>query len=273
MNRCWIIGLGGWLLAVAVQAAGPAELAAELFAEGRWQECTRECQRAELVEPASTASQVLEAVAQLRLGRRDAATLGKLAALAAASTTALATDLRALAAFELGRVNWQQGDLTNAYRRCRAAFQGAVSPELFARSSRLLAELLRSEPGLGKEDPVLVQTVETCRPLWTPEVVGEVLGTPAQGAFAVEAKPVQWIVTLYRANIRPALGARCSLTPSCSEYFLQAGKKHGVLAFPMAADRLVREPSVVQAAEQPVPTGDAVRYADPVAQHDFWMKK
>jgi len=84
---------------------------------------------------------------------------------------------------------------------------------------------------------------------------------------------VHWIVVIYRAAIRPAIGARCSLTPSCSEYFLQAGQAHSLLAFPIVADRLVREPGVTQAAEHPVSIGENVRYADPLNQHDFWMKK
>ena len=270
MNRCLIILSGWWWLAVVVQAAVPADLAADLFAEGRWLDCVRECHRAEWAAPADGAPQVLAAMAELRLGRRDAATLGQLAALAAA-TNALPAELRALAAFELGRVRWQQGDTTNAYAWCRAAFRGAGQPELFARSGCLLAEIMRQVPDLGQDDPALLQTLETCRPLWTPMVVREALGAPPNGAFAAEAKPVQWIVAVYRANVRPALGSRCSLTPSCSEYFLQAGNKHGLWAFPIEADRLVREPSVVQAAEHPVVEGGQVRFADPLEQHDYWL--
>jgi putative component of membrane protein insertase Oxa1/YidC/SpoIIIJ protein YidD len=272
MSRPLVIIVGGWLALAAARAAGPADLPAELFAEGRWQDCLRECRRATVEAPEQAAPQVLAAVAGLRLGHRDSKTLQHLAALAG-NTTTLSADLRAFAAFELGRVRWQQGDATNAFGWTHGAFRQAEQPELFARAGCLLAEILRRFPGLGKGEAALFQTLETCRPLWTPEVVRDALGPPPGGAFAAEARPVQWIVALYRAGIRPALGNRCSLTPSCSEYFLLAGKKHGLLAFPIVADRLVREPGVVQAAEHPVHRDERLLYADPLADHDVWLKK
>jgi len=93
---------------------------------------------------------------------------------------------------------------------------------------------------------------------------------PARGAAGCRSF-AGWItggiVRMYRRWVGPAIGARCSLTPSCSEYFLQAGRRHGWLAFPMMADRLVREPSVVAAAEVRI----AGRIADPLEDHDGWM--
>ena len=54
---------------------------------------------------------------------------------------------------------------------------------------------------------------------------------------------------------------------------MQASRAHGLLGVPIMADRFVREPSVVAAAEKPVTMPDGrIRYADPVADHDFWMK-
>ena len=84
--------------------------------------------------------------------------------------------------------------------------------------------------------------------------------------------PGRWLVSLYRSQIRPAIGARCSIRPNCSEYFLLASRKHGLLGFPMMADRLVREPGIVAEAEQAVETPDGVRYADPLSDHDGWLK-
>ena len=96
---------------------------------------------------------------------------------------------------------------------------------------------------------------------------------PQEGGGSAASLPGQWIVKFYRAQIGPAIGSRCDLRPSCSEYFLQASRAHGLLGIALMADRFVREPSVVSAKEQPVTLPDGhVRYADPLSGHDFWMK-
>lgn len=95
------------------------------------------------------------------------------------------------------------------------------------------------------------------------------LATPAGRRAAWSGWPVRWIVGMYRRHIGPAIGARCSLVPSCSQYFLEAGNRYGWLAVPLIGDRLVREPSVVQCGEHPV-AGKTERYADPVEDHAWW---
>jgi len=94
---------------------------------------------------------------------------------------------------------------------------------------------------------------------------------PCRTRFLLTA-PVRWAILLYRAQIAPALGRRCSLLPSCSEYTLQALGRHGLLGIAMYADRAVREPSVVAEARNPVFERGRRRYADPVEAHDWWMK-
>ncbi len=79
---------------------------------------------------------------------------------------------------------------------------------------------------------------------------------------------VRVVVEFYREWIRPAIGSRCSLSPSCSEYFLTAGRRHGWWAFPMMADRLVREPGLVSSAPDP-----SQRVSDPVDDHDRWFAR
>lgn len=78
---------------------------------------------------------------------------------------------------------------------------------------------------------------------------------------------IRGIVGFYRRQVSPAIGARCSLQPSCSEYFMQAGRLHGILAVPMIADRLVREPSVVRAGENPERVKGQWRFPDRVESH------
>ena len=81
-------------------------------------------------------------------------------------------------------------------------------------------------------------------------------------------------MAFYSAQIGPAIGSRCDLLPSCSEYFLQASRAHGLLGVPIMADRFVREPSVVSARANPATMPDGrIRYADPVSDHDYWMKE
>ena len=85
------------------------------------------------------------------------------------------------------------------------------------------------------------------------------------------SKPGQWGVAVYRSQVRPALGSRCGLLPSCSEYFRQASEEHGLLGLPIMADRFMREAAVLAAAERPVPVGRRTLYFDPLSDHDWWM--
>lgn len=85
------------------------------------------------------------------------------------------------------------------------------------------------------------------------------------------ALPGEIIVAFYRFCISPAIGARCSIQPSCSQYFLEASRKHGLLAFPIIADRLVREPGLVAEKRVTVLVGGKTRIADPLADHDNWL--
>lgn len=80
-----------------------------------------------------------------------------------------------------------------------------------------------------------------------------------------------WI-GFYRAQISPALGARCSLFPSCSEYCLQAVRRHGFLGLALYGDRAVREPDVVKNADTPIVINGRIFYADPLSDHDFWLR-
>jgi putative component of membrane protein insertase Oxa1/YidC/SpoIIIJ protein YidD len=80
--------------------------------------------------------------------------------------------------------------------------------------------------------------------------------------------PIEALVGFYRLVVAPALGARCSLSPSCSSYSLQAARERGWLGIPMTADRLIREPSVVMAGKNPFKDANhRTLYPDPVSDH------
>ena len=260
--------LGLLLYALAIPAVAQVELAVDLCAEGQWLAGRREAQRVLAGDPAQPLARLLAATAGLRLGLPPPALLAALQQLAAVPAP---VEVSALAAYELGRVHWRQGDATNAFRLLHSAFRKTETTDLFLRSGCALRLLTDDFPGLGPPDPALVQVLDTCAPLWTSEIRRECRPLASEPMSRPTSRPAAWIVTLYRSLIRPALGNRCSLTPSCSAYFLEAGRQHGLLAFPLIADRLIREPSVAQAQANPVRTGDQTRYADPLADHDGWL--
>lgn len=51
----------------------------------------------------------------------------------------------------------------------------------------------------------------------------------ANAASRLLARPLIWLVKLYRLIISPWLGANCRFDPSCSSYAIEALERHGVL--------------------------------------------
>lgn len=243
------------------------DLAVDLFEEGDWPACRVECERELIAEPGDSLAALLRATCRARMGGRGPGIRAEFAGLAGGAAPA---EIRSMAAFEAARLAWADGDTAAAFAGFRQAFRETSVVDIFARSGWALHEIRREDPTLGADDAVLVQQLETCAALWTPQIVRDMAAGRSE-AGAMLARPGQWIVMLYRGLVRPALGARCSLSPNCSEYFFQASARHGLLAFPMAADRLVREPSVVQAAERLVEVGGKTLIADPLSDHDHWM--
>ncbi len=241
-----------------------ADLAVDLFAEGAWAGARREAERVLTSEPENAAARLLATVARLREGRDTPEIRTTLAGLAVTA----AVDIRTMAAYELARLEWRDGNLPAAFDHFRSVFESESPPDLLQRSGCSLDAILRARPDLGANRKALLLQLKTSANLWTRDVRAECL--PARGRTG--AKPGEWVVRFYRGQVRPAIGTRCILEPSCSEYFLQANRIHGLLGFPMAADRLVREPAVVRAGENPVPGEPHERYADPVSAHDYWMK-
>lgn len=96
--------------------------------------------------------------------------------------------------------------------------------------------------------------------------------SPRQPAWS--SIPSRLLVGFYRWQVGPAIGMRCELHPSCSAYLLEACRAHGLLGFALMADRLYREPAVSAAREQVITLPDGrIRTADPLGDHDFWMKE
>ena len=63
-----------------------------------------------------------------------------------------------------------------------------------------------------------------------------------------------FLVAAYRVVIKPLLGGGCRFTPSCSEYAVEALRRHGgVRGFRLSVARIVRCRPGVAGGEDPVP--------------------
>ncbi len=75
------------------------------------------------------------------------------------------------------------------------------------------------------------------------------------------ARPLTWLVEGYRLAISPWLGARCRFQPTCSEYALEALRRHGAFrGAALAAGRIARCHPWGGSGVDPVPgAGDGER--------------
>ena len=272
LKRFWFGVPIGWIgtlcFASTLAVANDAAFCVELFGEGRWTECRRECLRTLAANPRCEPAILLQAVTALRLGIATHEARGTLERLAAGSGD---PDVRSMAALEAGGLARARGEPDGAWALWRRSCNETRDPGLVLRSACALDRLRREHPDLGRDDSEILRLLETARPLWTPQIEAEVAGGP-MGAAPLAARPAEWIVAFYRRQIAPAIGARCSLEPTCSEYFLQASRAHGLMGFAMSADRFFREPSVVAAARATTNIAGQVRVLDPVADHAIWRR-
>lgn len=248
--------------------AGTDSLPVELFAEGNWTSCRAECIRLLVQKPANQPILLLKSICDLRLGFDGT---NSLSAIAAATNNPAET--RAMAAFELGRAQWRHGDISNAFTNLRNAFSLAESPGLFARAGCSLDLLIGENKAVLRESAEAIETqLASCAATWPRTLWNECDIAPADQHASLTGKPGQWLIQFYRSQISPALGQRCSLVPSCSEYGRQALAKHGLLGMAITGDRMVRESDVVAAKEAVVEIDGHRYYADPVSKHDWWLE-
>lgn len=263
------ITFAGMFFFCACAMADQLQLAVDLFEKGEWNLCRRECRRALLsnAEPA-VRYQLLGAMSSIRSGISAANAVDLLQPIVESGKD---DQIAAIAAYELGRMNWQLGESEKAFDSFSRAFNTTTDKALFLRSSCSLFLLLKEFPSLKNGNDGLVSQINTSRTLWTGSLFAE-CGKP--GPASTEPVPPNWIIRFYRSQISPAIGSRCVLEPSCSEYYHRASCKHGFIAIPMMADRLFREPEISNGKENPVVMKSGqIRYRDPVENHDFWMKK
>ncbi len=244
------------------------ELAWDLFKECNWSACSVEAQRTRLTEPTNESARFLVDACSLRQYKHPAA-ISDLADLIHQTSS---PEIRARAALELSRLQFLDGHIQDAWNYATDAFVIATDRDIFLQSLALMRQAYRNSGATLNMTPALEMQYLTCERLLrgVPESIQP--SRPDSLARRIGRTPARLIVGFYRNCIRPALGDRCILAPSCSEYFLQATHRHGLLGIPMIADRLVREPSVALSARHPVLKDQHTAYLDPVEDHDFWME-
>ena len=176
-----------------------------------------------------------------------------------------------MAYYELGRAMWKKGDTARALLCLEETFKKATSKSLFLHAGCSLDILLDKYPELADRSPGLLTQLKTCSRLWSCRLMPECKIEPGRSSSSLTGKPGEWLVSFYRSQIGPALGRRCSLHPSCSEYARQAFRKHGLLGVALIGDRSIREPGVVAEKKSPIRVGGHDFYQDPLEEHDWWM--
>ena len=158
------------------------------------------------------------------------------------------------------------------------AFRTARDPRVFRVAGAALDLLFRSDEDFRNANPSLAAQVEMCSGGWTEKDIADARKCVEALAPATRRRgPGAWlaagVVGFYRLFVGPAIGNRCVLEPSCSRYYLEASRKHGILGVPMVTDRFVREP-VESNSERLMHMPDGSwRHPDPVSDHDWWFSK
>jgi putative membrane protein insertion efficiency factor len=93
---------------------------------------------------------------------------------------------------------------------------------------------------------------------------------PEQPTTSIAATPFLWLIIFYQKVIGPVNSGRCPMYPTCSQYSVQAIKKHGpIVGIVMTADRLMHELDEQKYAPL-IKVGNRHRFDDPVGNNDFW---
>lgn len=254
--------------------AGSLDLASALFAEGQWASTGLESRRVLATDPPQAEAdqaRLLSASSALRLpGEARKTSLQTLEALWKSERCDL--NLRCRSAYELALAREMQNERL-AVEALVFAYSRAEEVELFWQAGCALYFRLQANGAWRKEFSSLWQTLQTSSRSWPSDLVQEHRERIAAQRSSWTRLPARWLVSFYSAQIAPAIGSRCELQPSCSAYLLEACQKHGLLGYTLMADRFIREPSVYDAKQKPVVLQNGrIKYADPLSDHDFWMK-
>lgn len=258
---------GMLLFLAALSAPAQIELARELFAERDYAFCFVEAERVLAETQPHPEAALLSASAYSKL---SAATNRLCLVESLINDDTIPLDTRLLAAYECGRTAWESDSHTKAFDLMSFCFLHANSDNLRLKSACSLFSMLSKHPKLlPRNSPIRLEIAATSTQ-WDSRLMNECsVKSKRPGILSL---PGRVIVALYRRNVSPAIGQRCIINPSCSEYFRQASIKHGLLGVPMQADRFIREPDLIQAGFREDSSGSRT-IPDPLSDHDFWMEK
>ena len=258
--------LGALLLVISgASIASGSTLAHELFEEENWSTCRIECAR-HLQSASDAEIRLLHAICGLRLGLEATDQLHALC-----EDGATPPRIQAWAHYELGRALWLSGKTAMAFAHLKQSFLTADDIKLHQRAGCTLDLVVKEKPALLNTAPGLESLLLTSRKMWDRALRREGQ-KPAKQKKGILTAPARGMITLYQAQIAPAIGSRCSLHPSCSHYASEALQKHGVVGLGAIGDRFIREPSVVSAQDKPIIINGHGKYADPLSDHVNWMK-
>ena len=100
----------------------------------------------------------------------------------------------------------------------------------------------------------------------------ESLDRSEEDVQSIAATPFLWLLSFYQKVIGPVISGhgRCPMYPTCSQYSVEAIRKHGpAIGIIMTADRLIHEGDEQRYAPL-ISIGDRNRFFDPVKKNDFW---
>jgi len=81
------------------------------------------------------------------------------------------------------------------------------------------------------------------------------------------------LIRIFQKYISPVDGDRCPCYPTCSQYSVEAIRKHGaVIGMVMTFDRFLHESDEIRRVPL-VKVYDSYRYYDPVEKNDFWWSR
>jgi len=243
----------------------------QLAQEGDWQNCYTEATRANIADPTNTEIQYYRAISGINTDKNKKLFLSNLHDIYTSTNNPASNNIRNLSAYEYGREQWKAGDDEKAFDALTYSFYNAADPKLFILSGCSLFHFAGDYPKYKKEHPDLYMQINSTRDLWNAKFLNmsKIENDRKDGIITKAGKG---FISFYRTQIGPAIGERCVLQPSCSEYFKQNLQKHSAVAIPMQADRFFREPDESHKSDNIVIINNKIKHADPITDHDFWFK-
>jgi putative component of membrane protein insertase Oxa1/YidC/SpoIIIJ protein YidD len=244
----------------------------QLAQENDWQSCYVEATRASIADPKDIEIQYYKAISEIKICRNKKAALNNLYTIYTSTNRPTSDKIRILSAYEYGREKWKTEKPEEAFNALTFTFYNTSNPELFILSGFSLFQFAQDYPKYKKEHPSLYMQINSSRDLWNAKYLNRTK-IDSHRKDGLITKAGKGFISFYRTQIGPAIGERCVLQPSCSEYFKRNINKHGIVAVPMQADRFCREPDESHKSDNIVIINDKIKHTDPITNHDFWFEQ